>query len=254
MMKHQSFLPAAGIPLGAILAFSAVPAGAEGSGPASNAPVPTLEDRRAIAAFARCFVNKNRAQAVDLVLNRKATDYAHFHRPPRPYPSCGSAPVSRPNRNSTHTPDAPLLFALADVLVRQEFPAFDLRVIATAGPLPVSNFAEQMWPLLPGRKYSPKQLKEIEGVKARVTAILGPQIFGECAVRTDPSGAHRLLMTQPDSAEEAAELQALLPVFGHCLEKGAKFNTTGAFLRGIVALSYYRTARAPRHHAAGTAK
>ena len=68
--------------------------------------------------------------------------------------------------------------------------------------------------------------------------------FGECVVRTDPSGSHALLMTQVVSPEETAALKAVVPAFSSCVPAQRTLSFDKTVIRGAVALNYYRLAKA----------
>jgi hypothetical protein len=75
--------------------------------------------------------------------------------------------------------------------------------------------------------------------------------YGECVVRADTAGAKALLVTKPDSAEEAARFAALRPAFSECLPADRTLRFGKVALRGSVAINYYRLAHAARAPAAG---
>lgn len=209
----------------------------------------TAEDRRIAKDFARCLVQNYRDEAVKLALSKRKLPGGKYQAQSlRSYRNCTPDYAKRRGTSSQRTlPLDALLFALSDELVRQEFPTFDPNLIRTAQPLPTAGLLDEIWPVDPGKKPS----KRVEEARARANSFLAPQMFGECAVRTDPAGAHRLLMTTAGSAAESSALRALQAAFGHCVTQGSQFTASRESLRGIVALSYYRLAHAPRVQPAG---
>jgi hypothetical protein len=136
--------------------------------------------------------------------------------------------------------------AFAEALVRNEFPNADASVISTAQPLDYGKLVDSLWPPDACKNCRGEQLEDFENARGRSAALMAPLIFGECIVRTDPVNAHRLLMTDPASADEAAAVSALQPAFSNCVAEGQHLNTTRSVVRDVVALNYYRLARAPR--------
>ena len=135
---------------------------------------------------------------------------------------------------------------LAEALVREDFPAFDARLIETAQPLDYGKVVEQLWPAGTCKGCNAARLKEIELARARSTAVMGPLTFAECVTRTDPASAHKMLMSETDTPEESAALRALGSAFEQCVVAGDEFKIVLVDLRTSLALSYYRLAHAPR--------
>jgi hypothetical protein len=223
------------------------PAGAQPR-PSGIAPAPSI-DPRIVAGFARCVVERHHPEAAAYALS----DYADWRTAPRTTPaaledqSCVPATASQADASLLlKLPENSIKFALADALVRQEFPVFDAAVILTARPLKSSSLVDALYPPGACRQCGAKQLAEVQQARARMSAIVAPIVFGECAVRTDPSHAHALVMAPPGSSQEKAMLEALAAALGSCVAQGGQFAATRPMLRGIIAISYYRVAHAPR--------
>jgi hypothetical protein len=131
--------------------------------------------------------------------------------------------------------------ALADVLVKQEFPTFDPNLIEGTPPLKQPILDESAFAPKPGKAYKPEELEKLEQTKADLRAGIGFWDFGECVVRANPAGAHALLMTEVASAEEILALQNLRPSFAQCPGLSSKFDNP-ADLRGTIAENFYRLA------------
>lgn len=67
--------------------------------------------------------------------------------------------------------------------------------------------------------------------------------LGECVVRADPAGAHALLNTKPDSAEERAAFRVIGSSAGKCAG-GEQLKIDPITFRGTIALNYLRLAEA----------
>jgi hypothetical protein len=133
-------------------------------------------------------------------------------------------------------------FALAEALVRQQYPSASMVDVATAAPLdhslpPLERTHKS------GKPLAAETFEDLEKGRAAIVAI---SILGECVVRGHPAAAHGLLLTEPGSMSEDQFLAALQPAAGNCVEKGAAISLTKYSLRGTIALNYYRLANAPR--------
>lgn len=214
--------------------------------PAPSSAPPQLA-RQAITEFARCVAKRHPREAADYVLRKNtpisATIWAERRLADR---VCVPGGSNRDDAKALLKLPAELRAVLAEVLVREEFPTFDASLINAAQPLGYANLVESLWPADACKKCKPDRLKEFEEMRAKASALMAPLVFGECAVRTDPANAHRLLMTEADSAEETSALRALGVAFAQCVSGGIKFTTTRKVVREALALNYYRLAHAPR--------
>lgn len=133
-------------------------------------------------------------------------------------------------------------FALAEALVRREFPSAGMVDVLAAAPLdhtlpPLERLQQSAKPR------PPEKPEDLEKARMASQAIA---MLGECVVRSHPAAAHGLLLTDPGSDHEARYLEALQPAAGNCVEKGAAISLTKFSLRGAIALNYYRLSKAPR--------
>jgi hypothetical protein len=143
-------------------------------------------------------------------------------------------------------------YALADALVNAElgssnFTTFDDRAKLAHHTPPTKQDLEQA---LSSVKSKRKQA-EIQSDFDKSVSGAWLSRFGECIVRGDPPKSKAWLLTKPTSDEETIQINMLKPVFNSCLagEGNAKFNRIT--MRGLVALNFYRLARAPVVQAAG---
>ena len=223
------------------LAISLPAAAADRSVPPVAIP-PTPEQRELISAIARCLVEHHRTEAADFVLHRTVW-----------MPSRRSSRDCVPPKSARRNVDAllkkqrdTLLFEVAGNLVRKEFQAFDHAVIGMAQFLPSSGLVDTLWPPEACKECKPEQIKKVEEARARVEKIMAPHIFGECVVRTDTANAHRVIMAAPDSPQEDSAIQSIAPALNHCVTEGSQLKVARSLMRGILAVSYYRLAHAPR--------
>jgi hypothetical protein len=210
--------------------------------------------RASIAAFAACLAKRHRSEAADYVI-RANVPFSTTLRAEKKLAdrACVPATSSRGDAKAMLKLPKELRAALAEALVRQEFPVFDASQTGTARPLDYANMPENLWPNASCKKCKPEKLRESEDARAKASKLMAPLVFGECAVRTDPANSHRLLLTEVGSPEEDAALSALQPAFADCVIDGLQFSISRAAVRDIVALNYFRLARAPRvQQTAGT--
>lgn len=140
-------------------------------------------------------------------------------------------------------------YALADALVNLE--------LASAPPPVLDGIARlEQWPLpdkpeppapAASKKDARKYEKALEQYDEAV-AVYFLAGYGECVVRLNPAAAKALLLTEPDSHEEAASFRRLQTPLATCLPEGKTLRFGKAALRGSMATNYYRLA-----HAAGAA-
>lgn len=134
-------------------------------------------------------------------------------------------------------------YALAEALVNAQFPE-PWAAVATAPPIPHRVHDPAKFMPKPGMKLTPAQLKVVEEARILDQGLVFAEQFGDCVARADPINAHRLLATLPVSPEEDAAVQALYPHLPGCVPAGQKVTINVDVVRGAVALSYYRLAKA----------
>lgn len=217
--------------------------------PSIAAIAATAEYRPLVAEYAQCIVARDRAGASDFALRKNIewTKTGEWTVRRLLDKSCRPAQATKEQAETLGkmTPDM-LRPSIADALVRVESPAFDQGLVTNAQPLPAGGLVDSLWPPDACKKCDAEQRKEFDEARAKTSASMTPYIFAECAVRADPGNAHRLLMADVNSASETSAFAALAPAFGQCVAEDAKINSSRTVLRGLIALSYYRLAHAPR--------
>lgn len=136
-------------------------------------------------------------------------------------------------------------YALAEALVIAEIPQ-PLADLKTVPPLQRRAHDPSKFLPKPGKKQSRRYLESLEKLRIEDQVEIFASKFGECVVREDPLNSHRLLRTEPSSAEEGAVLQLLQPSLANCLTKGQTIKIARSMVRGTVAVNYYRLAQAVR--------
>ncbi|HEY0149453.1 MAG TPA: hypothetical protein VGB70_10675 [Allosphingosinicella sp.] len=144
-------------------------------------------------------------------------------------------------------------YAIADALVRRDLADFTQNDFENLPRLdhrdpgrPPSEIDEK------GKKRSGKNFKAAIDGYNQSEAFSFLSRYGECVARVNPAAAQALLLTKPDSAEEATRFKALVPAFGTCLPEGQTLSFGKVTLRGTIAVNYYRLATAARAAAATT--
>lgn len=249
--------------LGSIILL-ALPSGAlaiqKSSGAASNIRrnpdvekvKPLDETRRVAAKYADCVVRKKPAKAalavLDLVPNKAIIknykdliDRDCFLKASR---TAFEARLRFPNDH--------LRYALADALVRKEFPTAPAMDVVNIAPLWHEQFDAAAYLPPPGKKRSAKKQALWNEYALETQASIFISKFGECVVRANQKQTHALLLTEPASDAERAVLKNLAPVLGDCLPAGQSFRANQSMIRGTIAINYYRLAKAPRVAAAVT--
>jgi hypothetical protein len=205
------------------------------------------EGRAGLAEVAECAVKKHRDKAVGFVLDPSRLDPSNEQRKAADG-WCLADVEDRKNADviALTMPEDVMRFAFAEALVAADLQGLDPGNLKLAQPLayPVLNPSD--YTPKPNKKYKPKQLEDLNvGMERDKTRIAFYQ-YGECVVRTEPLGVSQLLKSKTNSADEAASIRALMPVFSGCLPVGQQFKSNRTMMRGTIALAYYRLANAPR--------
>lgn len=201
------------------------------------------ETRLIIGDFAKCAIKKHRREAVQFVLSGSSRETMVKIADP----DCLSKTIDKKGGADValRLPPNILGYALADALINEEFPTFDAAVISTASA-PTDVVDSEAFARKPGKRYTSEELKKLEDARAAALKDLAFMEFGECVVRTNPSGAYALIRANATSPGESAAFQGLMQTLGGCLGKGEQFQANRTMLRGIIALNFYRLAHAPR--------
>ncbi|HEX8579440.1 MAG TPA: hypothetical protein VF655_07575 [Allosphingosinicella sp.] len=147
-------------------------------------------------------------------------------------------------------------YALADALVRRELATF------TGNNFDAVPRLEHRDPGLQPAEVNAKGKKvDAKKLEASIKGYNEAQAFnflsryGECVARLHPVGSQALLLTVPDSPEEADRFKTLVPTLARCLPEDQSMSFGRVTLRGTIAVNYYRLAMAARAAAAanGTA-
>jgi len=180
--------------------------------------------RKTVFQYAACVIKNHHERAADAILSDAENSDILKHYPELISSSCmGNVAGSVEMKFGGDL----YRYALADALVNADF--------AMEGP---ADFADR----LPLAHISEVSESEQDTIKKRNSIALLSR-YGECVVRRDPVDVRFWILTKPDVPEESSRINALKPAFSACLTNGTvTFNRTT--MRGLVALNYYRLAKA----------
>jgi hypothetical protein len=135
-------------------------------------------------------------------------------------------------------------YALADALVRAELGSQTAPALDAVPRLSHREPPEPTRVTPNGKQLSERKYQEalLDYQERRAFSVLSR--YGECVVRANPAAARALLLTEPESADEAAQFAAMQTALGTCVEQGQTISLAKLPLRGTIAVNYYRLARA----------
>jgi hypothetical protein len=201
------------------------------------------DTRLLIRGYGECVVKHQARRAEEAILaNLRATDLVRKH--PQLVEGTCVPNVQRGQTVKVRFQGDQYRYALADALVKAQLakqPAPALEAVPNLShrvPMEPSRVAPNGKPLS-DRKYQ-EAVRDYEEREA--FSVLSR--YGECVVRANPAAARALLLTEPESAEEAAQFAAMQTALGTCVEEGQKISLGKLALRGTIAVNYYRLARA----------
>jgi hypothetical protein len=189
------------------------------------------ETRRVAYQYATCAVNRHLGAASKAVLRNVDSLILRTHFSALIDPVCL-------DRGRLVFPGEFYIYALADALVARELKVAPVPDLSNVPPLErrsIPTFTD---------------LKRKFGYDAALQATYDADVFGaldefgECVVRKSPADAKALLMTEPGSAAEPADFDALQPGLSECAPEGKTMEFRRVQLRGTIALNYYRLAHA----------
>ena len=201
------------------------------------------ETRQVISRFGKCVVRRKPAEAAAFVLGTVV-------------PNDLSKAAFDDMRNSyclafagwdqvlgAYFPAGSVRYTLAEALVAAEFgspvPSF-----SNVPPLPPRRVDPADFQPQQGQRPSKRRSQRLEQSRTQATVAAFMDSYGECVVRSDPVGSHRLLMTEVTTPEESSEFGKLKPALAACIPNQQKMAFNKAAIRGAIALNYYRLAKA----------
>ncbi|MGA9583627.1 MAG: hypothetical protein WBR13_16835 [Allosphingosinicella sp.] len=226
------------------------------SGPAAAAPsdsdYSTKETRTVMHDYAKCVVRRKPAKAAEAISANLDNATLRRKYPMLMSPDClGNA--ARDGVQMRFGGDL-YRYALADALVNRDLAGWTIPDLAGFPPLVHRDPGEAPSPTDSDGKPLGKRQHEAALAQHETEATFAYlSRYGECAVRGDAAGSKALLLTDPDTPQEAAAFNALRPVLEACLVEGRTVSFGKVALRGSIAINFYRLAHAARAAATGTA-
>jgi hypothetical protein len=215
-------------------------------------PVEFPEVRLVQARLAECVVKKRPVEARTFVLqyrNRRPDDAAasKLIKLLADGNCLMAALADRMNIRSAELalPGDTMQYILSDALIRAELSAWPvLSDLKRAAPLNHPVMHESDYVPEPGKKLKSAQLKELAKGRTQEVERIYLSQFGECVVRANPAGAHRLVSSAIGSTGEREAISALAGTFKTCLLDDQTIVLNKTLTRGAVTLNYYRLAYA----------
>jgi hypothetical protein len=193
-------------------------------------------------SFAKCVVRKHPKEAAQVVVSATGNEQLIKNYKRLMDGDCLVSASRSGNNTEMSLPGSQLRYLLADALVLRdylvEFPA----QISLAPPLVHPSRVTEA-PVNQGKALSPEKLAARQKLFALDAATIVFGKLGECVVRDDAAAVHRLLITEPTSADEKAAFTLLRPSLGRCLPKGQTLKLTFSATRGTLAENFYRLAK-----------
>jgi hypothetical protein len=215
----------------------------------SYAVIPTSDEmsqsdlRLAYHTYGECIIKGHMRRAAEAILSN-ADDEALFDYRELFAGSCFHVPPGWLTMFTLHADH--VRYAIADALVAKQLATQPAPNLAS---VPLLDHRDPGPPPTAGRA-SEASLSAYK--EKRAFSVLSQ--FGECAVRTDVAAAKALLLTEPESKEEAGAFTRLTPALANCMPEGETVTLTKLPLRGTIAVNYYRLARAAGPAPAGKSK
>ena len=234
-------------------AASAQPGRVAGGDSLRSSDIEGVRLREAYGRFGECVVKRHRADARVFVLYPEMDDDARRKLVNKIADGdCLLQAAKSSSALQLRLPADTMRYTLADALVRAEFGSAPVADFSRVAPLKIPTLMEVRYLPAPGQKLSKTQLRQLQEARSTEQGRIFMIAYGECVVRTDPLGSHRLLATEVGSPEETGRFKALEGALGGCLGPARKLSMNKIVLRGTIASNYYRLATAARNTAATT--
>jgi hypothetical protein len=218
-------------------------AAAAAPGQPSDSDYSTKETRALMHAYARCVVRQQARKAAEALLADVPNDVILKRYRMLVIGSCLTREVHAAAR-MRFAGDL-YRYALADALVNRELRSRPVPDLSAVPPL-VHRTVSAPPPVRPEGGSANAQIlyRKTQEAYDRAVVFVFLSRYGECIVRADAAGSKALLLTAPDSPEEATRFAALGPALASCLPEGHRITFGKAALRGSIAINYYRLAHA----------
>jgi hypothetical protein len=138
-------------------------------------------------------------------------------------------------------------YVLADALVNRELTGWTMPDLA--GVPPLSHRDPGKAPALSKASGKPLNKRKFDAAVHEYDVSATSNYlsrYGECVVRADAGDAKALLLSIPDTPQEAAAFDRLRPAHELCVAEGRTRDFGKVARRGAIAVNYYRLAHAAR--------
>lgn len=226
-----------------ILSLAALVGALTGPAVAAEKRDPAAEARTVAYQFAECTIKRNRKLAERIVLeqlrNSELMDRYHV------LITGDCVPVGGWGTLEVRFPEPHLQYALATVMVRSD-PSLTVTEPSSIPPLKHRGIDEAEYRPKPGKRVSDKRAAKLIEDRSEALARVALSLVGECVVRAAPAQSATLVRSEIASPAERAAFSSILPGLQGCLPAGKQISFSREVLRGIVAMNFYRLAKAPR--------
>jgi len=215
------------------------------SGPATAAAKRDLaaEARTVAYDFAECTIKRNSKLAERIILDQLRNSEVMDRY--RILITGDCVPLQGWGALEVRFPEPHLQYALATVMVRSD-PTLTVTDPSSIAPLKHRGIDEAKYLPRPGKRVSEKRAAELKEVRDEAVGRVALSLVGECVVRADPTQSAALVRSEIASPAERGAFSALVPSLQGCLPAGKQISFSREVLRGIVAMNFYRLAKAPR--------
>jgi hypothetical protein len=230
---------------------------ASGAAPQGSSDYLPSEARKVLYEYGQCIVHRHHAEAAEAVLHDIDSEDLKSRHPDLINGDCLPWDSEIPGADlQVKFVGDQYLYALADALFRSDLADAPPPNLASVPPLqhrdpgapPATVSAD-------GKPIKAADYQILLRNHAHQQAADFVSSYGECVVRLDPAKARQLLLTKPETREEAAAFAAMSADFSQCMQRGATVAFSKVMMRGAIALNYYRLAKAAeRASGAGAVK
>ena len=212
--------------------------------PISASPKELQENRRFVAAYAKCVLARHSKEVAAVVLS----NIPNWEITTRHRNLVDSSCVNVGSSASVQMflPGDTLRYALADALVQWEYSSGLPADIDRAAPLQRANLSPPHIVAVNGKPLDAKLLEQLKAVQTTETAFEVMSLFGECVARQDPQRALQLILTKVASKQEEQAFSDLKLALATCVPAGQTVALAPSTVRGTIAVNLYRLAKAPR--------
>jgi hypothetical protein len=212
--------------------------------PISTSAKELQENRRVVAAYAKCVLARHSKEVAEVVLSITPNWEIKTRHRNLIDPSCVNVGSSASLQIAM--PGDTLRYALADALVQWEYASGLPADIDRAAPLQRVNLNPPHIVAINGKPLDPSTLERLKAIQATETGFGIISVFGECVARQDPQRSLQLILTKVASKQEEQAFSDLNHALATCVPAGQTVALAPSTVRGTIAVNLYRLAKGPQ--------